>query len=87
MERVLVAGGPDVFTRAEIVELAFRAVGRPPRLTRVPSAVFRAAAAVMKPFNRRMAALLAFGAAVGQVDCVAPPYGTRHLETNFRSFA
>jgi uncharacterized protein YbjT (DUF2867 family) len=86
-EREIAAGGPDVLTRREIVELAFRAVGRPPKPTRVPPAVFRAAALLMRPFNRRLAALLAFGAAVSQVDCVAPVRGTRRLEDYFRTLA
>ena len=88
-EREIGVGGPDVFTRAEIVELAFRAVGRPApkKLTHVPPGGFRGAAAVLKPLNRRIAALLAFGADVSQVDCVAPAYGTRRLEDYFRTFA
>jgi uncharacterized protein YbjT (DUF2867 family) len=85
--REIAAGGPDVLTRAEIVALAFRALGREPRLTRMPPALFRASAAVMRPFNRRIAALLAFGAAVSQIDCIAPPTGTRRLEDYFRTFA
>ncbi|WP_414676464.1 SDR family oxidoreductase [Longimicrobium sp.] len=85
--REISVGGPDVMTRAQIVELAFRAFGREPRLTRVPPAIFRASATVMRPFNRRMAALLAFGAAVSQVDCVAPSYGRRRLDDFFRTFA
>jgi len=84
----IAAGGPEIFTRAEIVELAFRAVGRPPkRPMHVPPGVFRGAAAVIRPLNRRIAAFRAFGAEVSQVDCVAPAYGTRRLEDYFRTFA
>ncbi|HEX8693979.1 MAG TPA: SDR family oxidoreductase [Longimicrobium sp.] len=86
-EREIAAGGPDVLTRREIVELAFRAVGREPKVTRVPPAVFRTMALLARPFNRRLAALLAFGAAVSQVDCVAPVRGTRRLEDYFRTLA
>jgi hypothetical protein len=80
-------GGPETFTRAEIVNLAFRALGRTPKLTRMPPGFFRAAAVVARPLNRRLAALLAFGAAVSQVDCVAPAHGTHRLEDYFRTFA
>ncbi len=83
-EREIAAGGPDVLTRREIVEAAFRAAGRPPRILRVPAALFRAVAAVTRPFNPRLAALLSFGAAVSLVDCVAPVRGTRRLEDYFR---
>ncbi|HET7232403.1 MAG TPA: SDR family oxidoreductase [Longimicrobium sp.] len=85
--REVPAGGPETLTRAEIVRVAFRALGREPRLTRVPPGFFRAAGAVTKPLNRRLAALLAFGAEVSQVDCVAPAHGTHRLEDFFRTFA
>lgn len=85
--REIDAGGPETFTRDGIVRAAFRAIGRPPKLTHVPPGVFRAAAAVAKPLNRRLAALLAFGAEVSQVECVAPPFGTHRLEDYFRTFA
>lgn len=81
------AGGPETFTRDEIVRVAFRAIGREPRVTHVPPGVFRAAAAVARPLNRRLAALLAFGAEVSQVDCVAPAHGTHRLEDFFRTRA
>jgi uncharacterized protein YbjT (DUF2867 family) len=86
-EREISVGGPETLTRAEIVETAFRAAGRPPRLMHVPVWVFGAAATVARPLNPRLAALLAFGAAVSQVDCVAPAYGTRTLEDYFRALA
>ncbi|HYH80647.1 MAG TPA: SDR family oxidoreductase [Longimicrobium sp.] len=85
--REVAVGGPETFTRTEIVRTAFRALGREPKLTRVPPAVFRGAAVVAKPFNRRLAALLAFGAEVSVADCVAPVHGTRRLEDYFRTFA
>jgi hypothetical protein len=47
----------------------------------------RECAAAAKPLNPRLAALLAFGAAVSQVDCVAPVRGTRRLEDYFAAFA
>lgn len=85
--REVPVGGPEALTRAEIVYAAFRALGRPPKLTRVPPGFFRAAAVVAKPLNPRLAALLAFGAEVSQVDCVAPAHGTRRLEDYFRTLA
>jgi uncharacterized protein YbjT (DUF2867 family) len=85
--REVPAGGPETLTRTEIVRAAFRALGREPKLTRVPPGFFRAAAAVARPLNPRLAALLAFGAEVSQVDCVAPAHGTRRLEDYFRTLA
>lgn len=86
-DAVVEAGGPEVFTREEIVLAAFRAVGREPRITRVPPGVFRGAAAILRPAHPRLAALLAFGAEISQVDCVAPARGTHRLEEWFRRFA
>lgn len=85
--REIAVGGPETFTRDEIVRVAFRAIGRAPKLTHVPPGFFRAAAAAAKPLNRRLAALLAFGAEVSQVDCVAPAHGSHRLEDYFRTFA
>lgn len=86
-ETEIPAGGPEVLTRKEIVEIAFRAVGRPPKLTHLPAGLFRGVAKVMKPLNPRIAALLDFGARVSQIDCVAPARGTRRLEDYFRTLA
>ncbi|HEU4629356.1 MAG TPA: NAD(P)H-binding protein [Gemmatimonadaceae bacterium] len=76
-------GGPVIYTRASIVQLAFEALGRAPRLARVPAAAFRAAAVAMAPLNPRLAALLDFGARISVVDAVAPATGSRDLATYF----
>ena len=81
------AGGPDVFTRRELVELAFRAVGREPRITHVSPGVFRVLATLSRPLNPRLAALLEFGSAVSLIDSIAPVRGTRRLEDYFRDVA
>jgi len=86
-EREIPVGGPRVYTRREIVERAFDAVGRPPRVVRVPFGVFRGVAALARPFNPRVAALLEFGVEVSRTDAVAPAYGTRDLESWFREQA
>jgi uncharacterized protein YbjT (DUF2867 family) len=85
--REVSAGGPEILTREEIVRIAFRAAGREPRVTHLPPGVFRGMAAVTRPFNRRLAALLAFGAEVSVTDCVAPAHGSRRLEDFFRAYA
>ncbi|HEX6040250.1 SDR family oxidoreductase [Longimicrobium sp.] len=86
-ERRIDVGGPDTFTRRELAELAFRAVGRAPRIMAVPPGAFRAVAALTRPINPRIAALLEFGTEVSLVDCVAPTRGTRRLEDHFRAVA
>ena len=80
-------GGPDVYTRREIVELAFTVLGRRPRLVHVPAALFAGIAPLLRPINPRVAALLEFGAAVSVTDVVAPAIGRRPLREYFEEVA
>ena len=77
-------GGPEIFTRREIAELAFRVVGKRARVLSVPAGVFRAGAKMAGLMNARVGELLAFAAAVSTADCVAPCAGERRLEDHFR---
>lgn len=81
------AGGPDVFTRRELAELAFEVLGKAPRILHVPPALMRGVAAVARPFNPRIAALVRFGVEVSLVDVVAPVRGTRTLRAYFEALA
>ena len=80
-------GGPEILTRRQIAETAFRALGREARITEAPPAALRAAAGVFLPFNSRLSALLRFGTEVSLTDCVAPAVGTRRLEDYFTDAA
>lgn len=86
-EREIPVGGPEVYTRREIVEIAFEAVGRAPKLIHVPPWTMRAAGAMAGLANPRIGALLEFGTLVSQVDAVAPAHGTRDLRGYFRERA
>lgn len=87
-ERQLVVGGPEVFTRARLAEMAFDAISRPARVVRVPGWVLTAAVATPLGWaNPRLAALVRFGAAVGAADIIAPAYGTRRLGDYLRERA
>jgi uncharacterized protein YbjT (DUF2867 family) len=86
-ERELNVGGPDVYTRREVTELAFRALGRPPKITSLSPKLMRTVVTPVKLFNRRLYDLLEFGIAVGTVDVVAPHYGTHSLAEYFRQLA
>jgi uncharacterized protein YbjT (DUF2867 family) len=83
----LSVGGPEVLTREEIVRLAFAALERAPKLSHVSPRLLTGMAGVARPFNRRIAELLEFGAAVSVTDVVARPYGTRRLGDHFRELA
>ncbi len=82
-ESEIVVGGPDVFTREETSLLAFEALGKKPRLIKVSPAMFKLMIAPLKLSNKRIHALMEFGVAVTQIDCVAPSYGTHHLKDYF----
>lgn len=86
-DREIAIGGPQVLTRQEMVELAFAAIGRTPRLTHVSPRVIESAAALLRPVQPRIAALMHFGARISQVDVIAPAVGTRRIEDYFRDVA
>ena len=83
----LPVGGPAVYTRRGVAELAFEALGRPPKVSTLPVGLMRALVAPVRIFDRRLYDLLEFGLAVGTVDASAPPYGTRTLPEYFRQLA
>lgn len=80
-------GGPEVLSRREIVETAFAAVGRAPRIIRVPPGPFRVMAGLIRPINPRLSALLRFGADVSLVDAIGPATGRRRLADYFEERA
>lgn len=80
-------GGPDVFTRREIVELTFDVLNKKPRIRRVPAWLFKMGVSPLALLNPRLHALCRFGAAVSVTDFVAPAGGTRHLRDYFASLA
>lgn len=86
-ETQIIAGGPEVFTRKRIAEMAFESQGRAPRVVTLPGLAFLPAALLLKVFQPRLAALVEFGVAVSSVDCIAPAYGVRRLGEYLRSAA
>ncbi len=80
-------GGPDVFSRQEIVEMAFKALGKKPSIMHVPVWSAQAIPFIAKPFNRRIAELIEFGVRVATQDCIAPKVGGRRLEDFFAELA
>lgn len=82
-EREIAVGGPETFSRSEIVEIAFEVAGRPPRLTRVPPWMMRVFAAPLRLINPRIHALMNFGIEVSAIDAVAPAVGNRRLRPYF----
>lgn len=86
-EADLAAGGPSVYTRREIAELAFQVLSKRPRVVPVPPWIFRSAASLLAPANPRMAALLRFGVVASTHDVIAPARGDRDLRAYFEARA
>jgi len=80
-------GGPEVFTQREIARLAFRAIGRPERITSVPVWVMRALVALVRVFNRHQGELMAFFTEAMTAEAVAPGTGSRRLADHFAGLA
>jgi uncharacterized protein YbjT (DUF2867 family) len=80
-------GGTDIFTRKEIAELAFQALGKKARTLPMPAFVFGVARTLISPFDKRMRDLIEFIGAVSVSDGVAPAVGTHRLADYFREVA
>jgi len=78
-------GGPEVFTRKKIFELAFEALGKKPRFIKVPGMMISAQKRLVSIFDPRLAQLTSFLQAVSEVDVIAPTFGTHRLEDYFAS--
>lgn len=83
-EAEIEAGGPDVFTRRELLELAGAAVGVRPLLLTIPTFMARLGALAMRPLHPRVSQLASFVAELSVHDSTAPALGTRRLEDYFR---
>lgn len=80
-------GGPVIYTRKEVVELALRIAGRRVAVRRVPPFVMDIAGRAAGLVNPRIGALIHFGSAVSQAGCLAPAWGQRRLDEYFRELA
>lgn len=72
-------GGPEVMTRREIVDTAFRALGRAPRVWHLPAPLLRLYGPLLSPLHPRLGDLFSFAVAVSTHDAMAPAVGSRTL--------
>jgi uncharacterized protein YbjT (DUF2867 family) len=86
-QKEIPSGGPEVLTRKEIIELAFKALTKKPRIIKAPASVMKVLIWPTKLFDRRLHALMRFLIAVSEIDVVAPAYGHRRLYDYFRELA
>jgi len=80
-------GGPDILSREEIARMAFKAIGKKPKILHIPRYVLLASAAMVQPFHPRYGEVLEFVAHVFTSECVAPTRGTRRLSDHFANVA
>jgi len=81
-------GGPETFTQIEIAQLAFAALDRPARITRLPDALRRAAIAVLPWVTpRRIHGPVQFFLTAIAQDMVGEAAGTRRLSQHFRTLS
>lgn len=79
------AGGPQTMTYREIAELAFRTLGRKPRISSIPMLLMRPVVALTRIFSRKQGELLAFFTTMMTRDVVAPATGRHTLADYFQS--
>lgn len=82
-EREISAGGPDVMTRAEIMNIVAAAAGRRVRIVRTPIWAARVGSWALRAVHPRMGQLTEFATYLARYDVVAPQVGTRHLSEYF----
>ena len=73
-------GGPEVFTRREISEMCFKALGKKPRFIKYPIGLMRLLIKPLKLFDQRLFDLMDFAILVNHTYAVAPGVGTSKLE-------
>jgi uncharacterized protein YbjT (DUF2867 family) len=81
--RSLMVGGPEILTRQEIVELAFRSVGRKPRILHLSRRALAAGSVLLRPVHPRLSEVTDFASRALTNDFVAPPAGHRRLADHF----
>lgn len=81
-------GGPETFTHAELAALAFNAVGRPVKITRLPDSLRKAALRLLPWLTpRRIHGPAQFFLTALGIDMVGEPRGIRRLGDHFADLA
>lgn len=82
------AGGPDIYSYEEAAKLAFKIVGKKPKIKKIPALPFVVLLKLMRPFlSRRRFTLIQFLLSAFTKDSVVPKHGSYTLEKFFREKA
>ncbi len=74
---IVEAGGPDIFTRRELSDLVLGYAGATSKAGATPGFLKRLSAALVRPFNPRLANLREFAFRASRTDVIAPRIGKR----------
>jgi len=77
------AGGPDIMTQREALELAFEVVGKEPKITSVPMWLARGIVKVINLLSKQFGDLAEFIVTAGEIDGVGPQVGAMSLRSYF----
>lgn len=86
-DREVNVGGPDVLSWQAIADLAFAALGRPAKITRVPTWLPRLLLPLVRPFSRRAYDVAGFIVRGSGHDLVAPVGGRHTLKAFYEELA
>ncbi len=86
--REIAVGGPDILTHNDILRLAFAALDKPARISRIPLWICSAAIATLRACTSiKTYGPIEFFMTVLSHDMVAPAHGTRHLADFYAELA
>ena len=79
------AGGPDIMTQRQAVELAFEVVGKPEKVTVIPMWLARGIVKFIGLLSTQFGDLADFIVTAGEIDGVGPKRGTTSLRSYFEA--
>ncbi len=79
------AGGPVVYSMNEVAELAFSILGKPPKVMHIPAWMASVGVKTVRLFNRHAADLFDFFVTAGEVESIAPQFGSHTLDEHYRA--
>jgi uncharacterized protein YbjT (DUF2867 family) len=82
-DREVEAGGPEVFTYYEMVDLACEIAGAKPAMLPLPFWLADGLVAAVGLFNKEVHDVALFATTLSKMDIVSPKYGTRRLRDFF----
>lgn len=77
------AGGPDIMTQREALELAFDVVGKEPKIMSIPMWLARGIVKFINLLSKQFGDLAEFIVTAGEIDGVGPKVGTMSLRDYF----